>query len=84
MAKAVCPIGRKEFLEKAERLSVKIGDEEIKLAPKQFAAGDKGASLGYGHQGKVTLKIDGKWVEAYVGLNVTLSGSKELPPLEAE
>lgn len=83
MAKYVCPVGRKEFLDNAERLVVKIGDDEIKLAPKEFAASDKGASLGWGHQGKVTIKVNGKWVEAYVGLNVTLMGSKELPPVES-
>lgn len=82
MPKAVCPVTRGEFLEKAERLVVKIGDDEMKLTPKQFAASDKGSSLGWGYQGSVSVQVNGKWVDAQVGLNITIKGSKELPPIE--
>jgi hypothetical protein len=76
MAKTVCPITREQF-KKADRLIVKIGDDEFKLPPKTFSTD----SLGFGISGqKITVKIDGVWVTASVGLNVTLDGSKELPP----
>lgn len=78
MPKETCPVTREEFDASAERLVVTIGEDEFKLAPKQFNTG----SMGWGLQGKSAMRIGGKWVNVTIGLNITVNGSKDLPPRE--
>lgn len=77
MPKAPCPVTREEFNKHAQRLRVKIGEDEFTLGPKQFTTG----SMGWGHQGKTTILINGHLVEVTIGLNITVNNSKELPPI---
>lgn len=74
--KTTCPITRKQFREKAKAAKVTIGEQTIDVETKEFATG----SLGWYLNTKVTLEVDGVRVPVQVGLNLTIVGSKELPP----
>ncbi len=73
--KSTCPISRKQFREKAQRIKVTIDGKEWTAGPKEFSTN----SLGWNLNEKINIMIDGVEVTAQVGLNVTLVGSKELP-----
>ena len=78
-AKTVCPISRETFRAKAPRsLPVTVNGKPLAAEYKEFSTGSMGWFLG----GKVTLEVDGVPVTVQVGLNLTLVGSKELPPLQ--
>ena len=74
--KTSCPISRTEFTEHAKPVSVKIGDKDYTAIPKEFSTG----SLGWNINDKVTIDIGGKLVTVQIGMNLTVVGSKELPP----
>ena len=73
--KSSCPISRKQFREKAQKIEVTINGQKWNAAPKEFSTN----SLGWNLNEKITIEIDGVSVTAQIGLNVTLVGSKELP-----
>ena len=73
--KTVCPVTRKEFIEKAKPVEVVIDGNKMIGAPREFATG----SLGWNISSKMTLMVGDKPVTVQVGLNLTLVGSKELP-----
>jgi hypothetical protein len=74
--KSSCPISRAEFREKAKPLKVMIGDREYQAVVKEFSTG----SLGWNVNDKLVLDFDGKPVTVQIGMNLTIVGSKELPP----
>ena len=73
--KSTCPISRKQFREKAQKVEVAINGQKWMAAPKEFSTN----SLGWNLNEKITVEIDGVPVTVQVGLNLTLVGSKELP-----
>jgi hypothetical protein len=73
--KSTCPITRKQFREKAQRVEVTINGQKWMAAPKEFSTN----SLGWNLNEKITIEIDGVSVTVQVGLNLTVVGSKELP-----
>jgi hypothetical protein len=75
--KTTCPITRAQFT-KAKPAKVTIGSQEFEVDPKEFATG----SLGWYLNAKTTLEVDGVRVPVQIGLNLTIVGSKELPPEE--
>jgi hypothetical protein len=76
--KTNCPISRAAFLSKAKKFDIQIGDQHFEADPKEFSTG----SLGWNVNGKMTIDIDGIKVPVQIGLNLTLVGSKDLPPTE--
>jgi hypothetical protein len=74
--KSSCPITRAEFDKHAEPLTVKIGDKEFTAVVKKFSTG----SLGWNVNEKTTVNVGGKPVTVQIGMNLTIVGSKELPP----
>ena len=72
--KTSCPITREQF-KKAQPVTVKIGDQEFQVEPREFGTG----SLGWYLNAKTTLTVDGVRVPVQIGLNLTIVGSKELP-----
>jgi hypothetical protein len=74
--KTTCPITRSDFRAKAKPVAVTIGTHQLEAEVKEFSTG----SLGWYVNGKVTLEIEGVRVPVQVGLNLTIVGSKELPP----
>jgi hypothetical protein len=74
--KSSCPITRGQFRQHARPLSIKIGDREFLAVPKEFSTG----SLGWNVNDKVSVEIGGTPVTVQIGMNLTLVGSKDLPP----
>jgi hypothetical protein len=74
--KSSCPITRAEFRSKAKPVTVTIGEIPMIAPVKEFSTG----SLGWYLNGKTTIMIDGTAVEVQIGVNLTIIGSKELPP----
>jgi len=74
--KSSCPVTRAQFRQNAKPLIVKIGDREFPAIPKEFSTG----SLGWNVNDKVTVDIGGTPVTVQIGMNLTLVGSKDLPP----
>ncbi len=79
MSRRPCPVTRSQFRTHAKALQVAINGVPLLADVKEFSTG----SLGWFHNGKVTVQLDGQVVTVQVGLNLTIVGSKELPP-EAE
>ena len=77
--KTTCPISRSEFRTKAKPVVVKIGDVPLQAEVKEFSTG----SLGWYLNGKATIDVGGTPVSVQIGLNLTIVGSKELPPEES-
>jgi hypothetical protein len=74
--KTICPISRDDFRAKATPVQVTIGDNpQLTAAVKEFSTG----SLGWYLNGKATIDIGGTKVQAQIGLNLTIVGSKDLP-----
>ena len=78
MAKTNCPITRAAFVENAQAVEVIINGVPLIAEVKEFSTG----SLGWYLNGKSTIKIGDKPVSVQIGLNLTIVGSKELPPRE--
>jgi hypothetical protein len=76
MAKTTCPINRSEFRAKAKPVPVTIGNVPLMAEVKEFSTG----SLGWYLNGKTTIDIGGTLVSVQIGMNLTIVGSKELPP----
>ena len=74
--KTACPISRDEFRAAAKPVPVTIAGTPLTAGVKEFSTG----SLGWYLNGKTTIMIDGTAVEVQIGVNLTIIGSKELPP----
>ncbi|MFO0841836.1 MAG: hypothetical protein U0797_05470 [Gemmataceae bacterium] len=77
--KTSCPITREQF-RRAKPVTIQINDQKLIADPKAFSTG----SLGWYLNAKVTVEVDGVPVQAQVGLNLTIVGSKELPKEEGQ
>lgn len=76
MAKSFCSVTRAEFTEKATPVEVVINGIPMTADVKEFSTG----SLGWYLTGKTNLKVGEKTVSVQIGMNLTIVGSKELPP----
>jgi hypothetical protein len=76
MAKSSCSVTRTEFTEKATPVEVIINGIPMTADVKEFSTG----SLGWYLTGKTNLKVGEKTVSVQIGMNLTIVGSKELPP----
>ena len=76
MAKSSCSVTRAEFTEKATPVEVVINGIPMTADVKEFSTG----SLGWSLTGKTNLKVGEKTVSVQIGMNLTIVGSKELPP----
>jgi hypothetical protein len=74
--KSTCPITRAQFRQHAKPLTIKVGEREYKAVPKEFSTG----SLGWNVNEKMTVDIGGTEVTVQIGMNLTVVGSKDLPP----
>jgi hypothetical protein len=72
MAKTQCPIGRDDFWNCAEPLTVEVNHIPMTAEPKEFSTG----SLGWYLNGKTTVKVGDANVPVQIGMNVTVIGSK--------
>ena len=76
MAKTNCQITREQFAEGAKPLAVTINNIPMLADPKEFSTG----SLGWYLNGKTVAEVNGIAVTVQVGINLTIVGSKDLPP----
>ncbi len=76
MAKSSCSVTRAEFTEKATPVEVVVNGIPMTADVKEFSTG----SLGWCLTGKTNLKVGEKTVSVQIGMNLTIVGSKELPP----
>ena len=76
MAKSSCSVTRAEFTEKATPVEVVVNGIPMTADVKEFSTG----SLGWFLTGKTHLKVGEKTVSVQIGMNLTIVGSKELPP----
>lgn len=76
MAKSSCSVTRVEFTEKATPVEVVINGIPMTADVKEFSTG----SLGWYLTAKTNLKVGEKTVSVQIGMNLTIVGSKELPP----
>ena len=74
--KTTCPITRDEFRTNAKPVTVTINNVPLQAEVKEFSTG----SLGWYLNGKTSIEIGGKVVSVQIGMNLTIVGSKELPP----
>jgi hypothetical protein len=74
--KSTCPVSRGEFRKNAKPLVVKIGDKDFIAVVKEFSTG----SLGWNVNDKMIVDIGGTPVTVQIGMNLTIVGSKDLPP----
>ncbi len=74
--KTSCPISRAQFRASAKPMTVTINGKEYQAIPKEFSTG----SLGWNINDKVQVDIGGTLVAVQIGMNLTIVGSKELPP----
>ena len=74
--KTVCPVSRDECKASAPTLRIMVGEREFKANPREFSTG----SLGWYVNDKMDIDIGGKSVTIQLGLNLTVVGSKDLPP----
>jgi hypothetical protein len=75
--KRVCPINRKHFDVDAKPVTVVVDGKEFRSQPKQFSTG----SMGWNISEKVTIKVGDELVDCQLGMNLTVIGSKDLPPM---
>ena len=74
--KTTCPINRADFRGHAKPVAVTIGGNNFTAAVKEFSTG----SLGWYLNGKAEIEVNGVPVQVQIGLNLTIVGSKDLPP----
>ena len=78
MAKSSCAVTRSEFVNDAKPVEVIINGIPMLAEVKEFSTG----SLGWYLNAKSVVKIGEKAVTVQIGMNLTIVGSKELPPKE--
>jgi hypothetical protein len=76
MAKTSCPVTRQQFVDGAKPVEVVINGNKMTAHPKEFQTG----SLGWYLNGKTEIDVNGTMVTVQIGMNLTIVGSKELPP----
>ena len=76
--KTHCPISRPEFRTQAKPITVTIAGVPLVAEVKEFSTG----SLGWYLNGKTDIDVNGTMVTVQIGMNLTIVGSKELPPKE--
>jgi hypothetical protein len=74
--KTTCPITRAQFRADARPIKITIGDKSMEVPVKFFSTN----SLGWYLNSKTTMNVGGAEVAVQIGLNMTIVGSKELPP----
>jgi hypothetical protein len=74
--KTSCPISRAEFRAKAKPITVTINQVPLQAEVKEFSTG----SLGWYLNAKTTIEVGGTVVPVQIGMNLTVVGSKDLPP----
>lgn len=74
--KTTCAISRKDFRENAKPIEIIINGIPMLAEVKEFSTG----SLGWYLNGKSNCKIGETLVPVQIGMNLTIVGSKELPP----
>ncbi|CAE8585095.1 unnamed protein product [Polarella glacialis] len=72
-AKQASSMTKGEFMKKAKRFTIKIGDKNINVDPKQFSTG----SSGFYASGKALVEVGGISLQLQIGMNCTVIGSKE-------
>ena len=75
--KTTCPIDRLQFRSKAKPITVTINGVPMNVEVKEFSTG----SLDWYLNGKMSVEVDGVPVSVQIGMNMTIVGSKDLPPL---
>jgi hypothetical protein len=76
MGKTVCAITRAEFTEQAKPVEITVNGVPLTADVKEFSTG----SLGWYLNAKANIKIGDKSVPVQIGANLTIVGSKDLPP----
>lgn len=76
MAKSPLGVTRQQFREQAKPVEVVIAGVPLMAEVKEFSTG----SLGWYLNGKSTIKVGDQPVTVQIGLNLTIVGSKDLPP----
>lgn len=74
--KTNCPVSRAQFRAQAQPVEVVINGIPMTADVKEFSTG----SLGWYLTGKTNLKVGDKSVSVQIGMNLTVVGSKDLPP----
>lgn len=74
--KSALPITRGQFRTAAKSVVVVINGKEYQVPRKEFSTG----SLGWYLNDKMDIEVDGQPVKVQIGLNLTIVGSKDLPP----
>ncbi|MBI3821967.1 MAG: hypothetical protein HY289_04720 [Planctomycetes bacterium] len=74
--KTTCPVSRAQFKEKAKPIEVIIDGNKMIAVNREFST----HSLGWNISNKMTIMVGDTPVTVQVGLNLTIVGSKELPP----
>ncbi len=77
--KTICPISRAQFKQGAKPVEVTIAGQRMEAPVKFFSTG----SLGWYLNKRATVDVGGQPVEVQIGLNLTIVGSKDLPPDES-
>ena len=75
-SKSSLAITREQFRTEAKPVTVVINGKEMIAMVKEFSTG----SLGWNINEKLQVDVGGKPVMVQVGLNLTIIGSKDLPP----
>ncbi len=76
MSKTNLGITRADFRGHAQAIEVVINGVPLLAEVKEFSTG----SLGWYLNGKTTIKVGETPVSVQIGLNLTIVGSKDLPP----
>ena len=71
--KSKCPLSRKEFLNEANPLHIRIGEQVFAASPREFTSGRFGFYVG----DKFVLNIAGKEVLVQANINVVVVDSKD-------
>ncbi len=74
--KTTCPVTREGFRQNAQPVVIMIDGKEYSADVKEFSTG----SLGWYLNTKAQVKVGEKNVSVQIGMNLTIVGSKELPP----
>jgi hypothetical protein len=78
-SKSSLAITRGQFKTAAKPMTVVINGKEFTALPKEFSTG----SLGWNINEKLAVEVGGQTVMVQVGMNLTVIGSKDLPPDES-
>jgi hypothetical protein len=74
--KTSCPITRDQFRAGAKPIEITLNGQTLKVPVKFFSTG----SLGWYLNNKMDVEVGGISVSVQIGLNMTIIGSKDLPP----